>query len=246
MDLSRIRLIALDMDGTLTQHRTPLEAQNKKALDALGARFRLVLIGAGSCDRIHRQLNGYPMDVIGNYGMETGLYQPESGEMRVEESLRSEPVGREEVSARIARLRAEFGMLSWRGEPVEFHASGMLTFALLGTKAEIADKLAFDPDRRLRRPLLPRVRETFPEYTVFLGGSSSFDIVPKPFNKLYALEKHLSRLGLERDQAAFFGDDYLPGGNDEQVYASDIAFIPVDDYRRFPTIAAEFMNRRRG
>ncbi len=135
---------------------------------------------------------------------------------------------------RVTRLRRELGFETFAGDTVEFHASGMITFPLLGTKADIRDKLAFDPDRSRRRPLYPAVREAFPQYTVFIGGSSSFDIVPRPYNKLYALERYCARHGFSRDEVVFFGDDYLEGGNDEQVYRSGIAFVTVDDYHDFP------------
>ena len=234
MNRDNIRLVALDMDGTITQHRTPLEPANRAALDALAARYRLVIVGAGACRRIHGQLNGYPMDVIGNYGMEVGEYDREKGELVIVESRTVTVEPREEVLRRAARLRRAFGMETFAGDSVEFHASGMITFPLLGTKADIADKLAFDPDRRRRRPLYPVVKEAFPQYTVFLGGSSSFDIVPRPYDKLYALERYCTRHGFAREEVVFFGDDYLEGGNDRQVYKSDVAFVPVDDYRAFP------------
>ena len=40
-----IRLIAFDLDGTLTQHKTPLSAKNRAVLDALKNRFRLLMVG---------------------------------------------------------------------------------------------------------------------------------------------------------------------------------------------------------
>ena len=117
---------------------------------------------------------------------------------------------------------------------MEFHDSGVVTIALLGTKADLADKLAFDPDRSRRRAVYGEVKALFPDYKVFVGGSSSFDIVPRPYDKLYALERYCARHGFAREEVVFFGDDYLEGGNDRQVYESDIAFVPVDDYRAFP------------
>ena len=35
------KLICFDLDGTLTQHRTPLEEENRKLLDALGKKYKL-------------------------------------------------------------------------------------------------------------------------------------------------------------------------------------------------------------
>jgi len=234
MNRKEIRLIALDMDGTITQHRTPLEPENRAVLDRLAEKYRLVMVGAGACRRIHNQLGGYPLDVIGNYGMEMGEYDREKNELVIVESRSVVIEPREVVRERVTALRRRFGMERFEGDTVEFHASGMITFPLLGTKANIADKLAFDPDRSRRRPLYPIVKEAFSQYTVFIGGSSSFDIVPHPFDKLYALERYCARHGIAREEVVFFGDDYREGGNDEQVYRSGYAFVTVDDYRDFP------------
>ena len=76
------------------------------------------------------------------------------------------------------------------------------------------------------------MKETFPDYTVFIGGSSSFDFAPFPYNKYYALDRFCKDNGLRHDQVVYVGDDYGPGGNDESVYVSDFPFICVDDYTR--------------
>lgn len=237
MNKGKIRLIALDMDGTITQHRTKLEPMNREVLDRLSEKYSIVMVGAGSCTRIHNQLDNYPLDVIGNYGMEIAEYDHAAGQLNIIDKQSVILEDQQVVRDRVTALRRQFGLETFAGESVEFHASGMITFPLLGTKADIADKLAFDPDRSRRRPLYPVVKEAFAQYTVFIGGSSSFDIVPHPFNKLYALTQYCARRGIARDEVVFFGDDYREGGNDEQVYQSDFAFVPVDDYRAFAEYA---------
>lgn len=240
-------LVALDMDGTLTQHKSSLGAENEAALRELQQHFRLVMVGAGSCERIHRQLRGYPMDVIGCYGMEMARW--EAGSDRLDVVDRS-PVtapdedARVEILRKVDEIRARHGYVDYAGESVEFHTSGMLTFALLGTEADLADKLAFDPDRSRRRMFYPEVCEAFSDFTVFVGGSSSFDIVPRPYDKLHALKRYCDVVGISPDDAVYVGDDYGPGGNDEQVYASDVEFITIDDYRTFPKVAAGLLARR--
>lgn len=37
-------------------------------------KYRLVIVGAGSCTRIFEQLEPFPIDVIGNYGMQVARY----------------------------------------------------------------------------------------------------------------------------------------------------------------------------
>ncbi len=224
------RLIAFDLDGTLTQHRTPLPSKTRTLLDRLRTQYQLLIIGAGACQRIFRQTGEYPIDIIGNYGMQYARYDETAKHQVLEEDL-VVSVDKALTEQRADALRKQFGWLSFAGDPVEFHGSGMITFPLLGTQAKIEDKLAFDPDRQKRKPMLAAVRQAFPEYTVFLGGSSSFDIVPKPFDKQNALERHCARLGLSLEQVVYVGDDYGEGGNDEAVFLSSTPTIPVDDYR---------------
>ena len=65
----KIKLVAFDLDGTLTQHKTPLDDTNRAVLEQLSKHYKLVMVGAGNAMRIFNQLGGFPMDVMGNYGM---------------------------------------------------------------------------------------------------------------------------------------------------------------------------------
>ena len=56
-----IRLIAFDLDGTLTQHKTRLDQINRKILEQLQEHHKLLIVGAGDAMRIFRQLDGFPM-----------------------------------------------------------------------------------------------------------------------------------------------------------------------------------------
>ena len=229
-----IKLMAFDLDGTLSQHKTPLEPQHRETLRRLGEKYALLMVGAGQCTRIFNQLEGFPIDVIGNYGMQYSKYDAASASLVPVYDIREEKVPREEIERRITALREKYGFTEYVGENVEFHVSGCLTFPLLGTKAAAADKLAFDPDRSRRRAFYADVVDTFPEYNVFVGGSSSFDMAPRPYNKYFALDKYCAERGIAHDEVIFVGDDYGMGGNDESVYKSDFGFICIDDYRTFP------------
>ena len=231
--MDQIKLVAFDLDGTLTQHKELLGEENRRVLDALAQRYRLVMVGAGQAGRILRQMGGYPMDIIGNYGLQYARYDAQSGELQMVRDLQL-PCDRESVERRIAVLRQRFGYEDFAGESVEYHPSGCVTFPVLGTKAQQADKLAFDPERTKRRAVYDLVVQAFPEYHVFVGGSSSFDMAPRPYNKYHALDEYCRQLGITHDQVAYMGDDYGQGGNDESVYLSDIPFITVDDYRTLP------------
>jgi len=234
------KLIAFDLDGTLTQHRTKLGAENRAVLEKLAQKYRLVMIGAGACRRIYEQMNHFPIDIIGNYGMQISRYNRDIEDLEIVENA-CVPADREKTIAICDAFREKYGFTEYAGNGVEFHDSGMITFPLIGTKAKIEDKLSFDPDRSRRKVFYDEVKAAFPAYTVFIGGSSSFDIAPLPYNKLHALDRLCAEQGLTHADILFCGDDYGVGGNDEQVYRSDIDFVKVDDYRRLSEYLADLL-----
>ena len=240
LNVDKIKVIAMDLDGTLTQHKQPLTPENRAALEALAKKYRLVMAGAGQVMRIFNQLEQFPIDVIGNYGLQYGKYNYETKQLDI---VRDEvlPCDRESVDKRVTMLREKYGFTEFRGENTEFHPSGCVTFPVLGTKALQEDKLAFDPDRKKRRAIYKDVCEVFSDYTVFVGGSSSFDMAPAPYDKAYALDLYCKELGLEHENVVYIGDDYGPGGNDESVYLSDFPYLTIDDYRTFPEVVAPLL-----
>lgn len=242
MDKSRIQVIAMDLDGTLTQHKQPLAPLTRATLEALGKRYKLLMVGAGQVQRIFHQMEYFPIDIIGNYGMQYATYNAQTGglDMQRDEVI---PAGdRGTIEARVTALREKYGYTEFAGDNVEYHPSGCLTFPLLGTKAAQADKLAFDPDRAKRRRIYAQVCAAFPEYCVFVGGSSSFDMAPRPYNKLYALDLYCREQGIAHENVLFIGDDYGTGGNDESVYLSDVPFLCVDDYTTFPALVQPLLD----
>ena len=240
MNKEKIKVIAMDLDGTLTQHKSHMEPRTKETLVALSKKYKLLMVGAGQVYRIFNQMEHFPIDIIGNYGLQFATYNPETKDLDIRRDL-TFPCDRPSVEQRVTFLREKHGYTEFAGNNVEYHPSGCLTFPVLGTKANPDDKLAFDPDRTKRRKFYPEVVELFSEYTVFVGGSSSFDMAPKPYNKFYALDLYCQENGLSHENVVFIGDDYGPGGNDESVYLSDIPFITVDDYRTFPDKVSELL-----
>ena len=233
-----IKLIAMDLDGTLTQHKETLIPEHREVLNRLAERYRLLMVGAGQVRRIFNQLEHYPIDIIGNYGLQSAVYDKEKNDLVTVEDLTLPQGDRASIEERVAFLRKKHGFESFKGDSVEYHPSGCVTFPILGTKADQADKLAFDPDRKKRRAFYAEVKELFSEYRVFIGGSSSFDMAPAPYDKRYALEKYCKLHGILPNEVLFIGDDYGEGGNDESVYLSDFHFLTIDNYRDFPRLVA--------
>ena len=238
--MSEIKLIAFDLDGTLTQHKTPLSDEHRKILEALSKKYTLWMMGAGMCQRIFNQMGGFPIDIVGNYGMQYGKYNSETKSLDIIRDVKVSQ-DKESIEKRVTMLRKKYGFTEFKGDNVEYHASGCVTFPILGTKAEQKDKLAFDPDRKKRRAIYDDVKSVFSDYIVFVGGSSSFDMAPAPYNKAYALDLYCKEHNIPHSAVAYVGDDYGPGGNDESVYLADYNYIKIDDYRDFPKVIAHLL-----
>ncbi len=237
-----IKLIAFDLDGTLTQHKTQIDEKNMNTLVKLSEKYKLLMIGAGVCERIFKQLREFPIDIIGNYGMQYARYNKETKSLDLVRNDGSVCENKQEIEEKAWYIRNKYGFTQFAGDNMEYHPSGCLTLPILGTKAQQADKLAFDPDRKKRRAFYDEVCEIFSDYNVFVGGSSSFDMAPKPFNKYYALDLYCRENGFSHDEVAYVGDDYGLGGNDESIYKSDFKFVCIDDYTTFPEIMKSFLD----
>lgn len=241
MDKSKIKLVAMDLDGTLTQHREKLDDAHREALNKLSKKYKLIMVGAGQVGRIFNQMGKYPIDIIGNYGLQYATYNEKTKEMDIvrDESF---PVNHEDIEKKVTFLRQKHGFTSFRGDNVEYHTSGCITFPILGTNAIQEEKLAFDPDRKKRRAIYGEVVSIFDSYNVFVGGSSSFDMSPKPYNKYYALDLYCKENGIDHSEVVYIGDDYGDGGNDQSVYLADFNYLKIDDYRDFEKIISPLLD----
>ncbi len=226
------KLICFDLDGTLTQHKTQLTAANGRAvLDTLAKRYEIIMAGAGNCERIYKQMGEYPITILGNYGMaESSIVD---GKFQIVREDKAQ-VDKKFFEKSCNYLRKKYGYTDFSGESLEYHESGMVTFGLLGTKAGKEAKLTFDPDKIKRRAMFPEVKEIFKDYSVFIGGTTSFDITPKQYNKLDAVLRYAAEHGYSFDQILFVGDDFADGGNDSQIRLGGMDYIRIDDYTRLP------------
>ena len=226
------RLIGFDLDGTLTQHRSPLGEEAKSLLTALSRKYKVIMVGAGNAPRIYRQMGEFPIDIIANYGMqESKMIDGKFTIVRDDKVLPDRAFFYEKTDY----LRKKYGYETYAGEPLEFHESGMVTFPLLGTKAAIEDKIAFDPDRKKRHVLYPEVLDIFKDYTVFVGGSSSYDILPgRKYNKYDAMVRYGQENGYTVDEMLYVGDDFGDGGGDSHIRLGGMDYIAIEDYRTTP------------
>ena len=81
----------------------------------------------------------------------------------------------------------------------------------------------------------------FPDYTVYIGGSSSFDFSEKKYNKYDAILAYAARHGYARDEILYVGDDFGDGGGDSHVRLGGLDYIEITDYRTLPEKLAHLL-----
>ena len=226
----RKKVVAMDLDATLCQHRSPIPEHNMAALKELEKTYKCVMIGAGNAPRIYGQMGNYPIDIVGNYGMQVA--EAADGNFRIVKAVTNE-VDRAFFREKTDALRAKYGYTTYEGEPLEFHASGMVTFGLLGTAPSSEHKVAFDPDRKKRRAMYPEVCEIFKDFSVYIGGSTSFDFAGKQYNKYDATLEWAKDHGYTLDDVVFIGDDFADGGGDSHVRIKGMDHIVITNYKNF-------------
>lgn len=222
------KLICFDLDGTLTRHRTKLDDKNRSVLEKLNKKYKLLMVGAGTARRIYDQLGQFPIDILGNFGMEEAHIV--DGEFKMIREDKAYP-DHDFFNEQIAILRKKYGHTNYKGDSVEFHPCGMVTVPMLGTGADIEDKLVFDPDRKKRRAMYDEVKEIFSDYAVYIGGSSSFDFIDRKYNKYEATMRYATEHGIKKEEVLFVGDDFEDGGGDSHVRIFGMDYVNIDDYR---------------
>ena len=237
--MSLIRLIAFDLDGTLSEHKRPLEDENRHLLEELSDKYKIIMVASNEVDSIWEQLNRFPIDIVGNYGMQYSEYDEKINGLRAVFS-HTYPCDTQKVRQTIQKIQEKYGYPF--GNNLKIHSSGCITYTPLGTDASLENKLSFDPDFSKRRKMLPDVVSAFPDYTPYISGTTSFDIVPKPFNKYMALDLYCKSFGYSHGEVLFCGDNYEPDCNDSPIYQSDIKFVKVPHYTKLKEVLYEVLD----
>jgi len=222
------KIIVFDVDGTLTEPRQIMTKNMKDYLIRLSHSYIVLILGAGSCKRIYSQLDKLDNIIIyGNYGLECAI-----GSMGILRNIYKEKmklkISKEMISA-FNNIRENYSLTKYTGESYEIHSTGIITFALLGTKANILDKLVFDIDKKKREEIWPKLKELLPEYNILIGGTSSFDILDNDIDKSYGISKILKKYEKHTKKEIYFiGDDWNKYGNDIAVLKTGVTCVKTN------------------
>lgn len=235
--LMKRRVIAFDLDGTLTVSKSAISDVMADRLGDLLDLYEVCVISGGKFDQFKAQV--IDRIDVSPHQMSRLHIMPTSGTryLRFDErkllwvtqyAENLPPETRAEIIEALTTSAKELGY--WENDPhgeiVEDRGS-QITFSALGQEASSAAKHAWDPNGVKKRALRDHAARLLPDLEVHVGGTTSVDVTETGIDKAYGMRKLMSVLDLTTDDILFFGDKLDDGGNDYPVKAIGIDSIAV-------------------
>jgi phosphomannomutase len=229
------RLIVFDLDGTLAESKSSLDAEMSTLLRDLLSVVKVAVISGGSWQQFETQLlSNLPHDerlknlsLLPTCGTKFFRYEGTWQELYSEDFTTEEKqkiIGSLTNSINLTGIKPE---KVW-GEQIEDRGS-QITFSALGQQAPIEEKKTWDPDFAKRKKILEILTPLIPEFSVRMGGATSIDITKHGIDKAYGIRKLRDVLNITIEEMIFIGDALFPGGNDYPAKEAGVVSIRVRD-----------------
>jgi hypothetical protein len=237
------KLIAFDLDDTLTITKRPVTREMVTLLVQLTDLYEVCVITGGTYNQVEedlvRRLRASPGELAhlhflpvngGRYHYFDASKNKWALEHFAEDLNASVKVKISRALERIAR-RLGYWEPNPAGDIIQDRGS-QVTFSALGQLATPEDKYAWDPSFVKRQTMLKAVSKALPDFQVSINGNTSLDVTPKGVDKGFGIEALRKRLGIERDEVLFIGDQLYEGGNDYPVKMLGIDTINVQNVQQ--------------
>jgi phosphomannomutase len=229
------KLVIFDLDGTLAESKSPVDAEMATALMRLLKVVKVAVISGGAWEQFEKQvLSHLPRDnrlkrlsLLPTCG--TRFYRWDG----VWKLIFAENFTTEEKEVIIVALNKALEISGLRperhwGEQIEDRGS-QVTFSALGQEAPLDEKKQWDPDFEKRKKIVAVLKPMIPAFSTQLGGTTSIDVTRPGIDKAYGIKKLQETLGVGIQEMIFVGDAIFPGGNDYPAKEAGVLSIQVRD-----------------
>jgi phosphomannomutase len=229
------RLIVFDLDGTLAESKSTIDAEMAKLLTDLLRVAKVAIISGGDLPQFQSQLLAHlPQEnEIENLSLlptcGTKFFQYKDGWHKLySEDLTAEQRARIISALEKAVAASGFQAPKTWGEMIEDRGS-QITYSALGQQAPLEEKKTWDPDFEKRKKIKALLDTSLADFSVRLGGSTSIDVTLPGIDKAYGIRKLRDILGIAIDEMLYVGDALFPGGNDYPAREAGALCIEVRD-----------------
>ena len=227
------KLIVFDLDGTLADSKSALDAEMSTLLHDLLGIVQVAVISGGDWPQFEKQvLANLPHDqrlthlsLLPTCGTKFFRYTGEWKQIYAENFTAQEKeriVGGLNKAVEVAGLKVD---KVW-GEVIEDRGS-QITFSALGQQAPLEEKDGWDPEYAKRKKIKAILDTLIPEFSVRMGGATSIDVTKPGIDKAYGIGKLRDILSIALKEMIFIGDALFPGGNDYPAKEAGVVSIPV-------------------
>lgn len=229
------KLIVFDLDGTLAESKSALDAEMAELLAGLLEVAKVAVISGGDWPQFEKQLVS---NLPKGQRMENLLLLPTCGTKFLKydgewKKLYSEDFTAEQKEKIISSMDRALAVAGFKpektwGEIIEDRGS-QITFSALGQQAPLAEKEKWDPGYAKRTKIKSILDGYIPEFSVRMGGTTSIDVTKPGIDKAYGIRKLRDVLGISIEEMIFVGDAIFPGGNDYPPKEIGVQSICVRD-----------------
>ena len=231
------KLIVYDLDGTLAESKSSLDAEMSARLHDLLGVMKVAVISGGDWPQFEMQLLAHlPQDdrllnlsLLPTCGTKFFQYSGE-WEKLYEEDFTADQREKILSSFKKALAAAGFKVEKTWGDVIEDRGS-QITFSALGQQAPLEEKDKWDPDYAKRKKIKALLDTFIPEFSVRMGGATSIDVTKPGIDKAYGIRKLRDILGISLKEMIYIGDALFPGGNDYPAEQAGVTSIPIRDPR---------------
>jgi phosphomannomutase len=187
-------LVIFDLDGTLAQSKSSLDAEMAGLLGRLLGTVKVAIISGGAWSQFEKQVLAFlPRDqrlkrlsLLPTCG--TKFYQFDGAWKK----LYSEDFSASEKQTIIGALNRAVDQAGFRaerhwGDLIEDRDS-QITFSALGQEAPLAEKAKWDPDFAKRKKIEAILEPMIPGFSIRLGGATSIDVTRPGIDKAYGVK----------------------------------------------------------
>jgi HAD superfamily hydrolase (TIGR01484 family) len=229
------KLIVFDLDGTLAESKSSIDAEMATLLDSLLDLARISVISGGAWLQFEKQVLAHlshdkrlkNLSLLPTCG--TKFYQYDSKwELLYSEDFTD--AEKQKITAALKKAMASSDCAAEKiwGDVIEDRGS-QITFSALGQHAPLDEKKKWDPDFTKRKGMKAILDKLIPEFSVRLGGATSVDVTKHGIDKAYGIRKLQDVLKIPITEMIFVGDAVFPGGNDYPAKEAGALSIEVRD-----------------
>lgn len=240
------KLIAFDLDETVTETRSPITDEMSELLSDLLKHYQVCVISGGGFGQFEKQLLSNlkvsateleKLHLMPTCGTQYYTYssKTDNWEQVYSETLSANQ--RKEIITAMEQAMTELGhpLKEVKGKVIDDRGS-QITYQALGLDAEAAEKKAWDPNGEKKIQIRDVIAPKLPNFEVRVGGTTSIDVTIQGMDKAYGIKKLIERLSLTKEEVLFIGDRIWEGGNDYPVKLMGIDCVAVHGFEHTPWV----------